>query len=149
VKGIGDELARVGIRGRLARRIELELADHERCNPQANLGEPRLIAERFAEELRLPATRRAAHVGFGSLAVAAVLLGVSQRTISVAGGFPDVFGGRGSVVAFAGLAIVVAGQVAFVGGVLAVCGCGCGLGLPQACASCSGGSSSRSSRERS
>jgi len=38
VNGLASELARVGISGRLARRIELELDDHLRCDPAANLG---------------------------------------------------------------------------------------------------------------
>src|ERR1051325_11171665 len=120
MKALRDELARVGIRGRLARRIVLELEDHERCDPDADLGAPRLIAERFAEELRLPVSRRETHIGFASLALAAVLLAVSQRMTSIAGGSPDLFGGRGAEVAIAGLAMALAGQVAFVAGILAV-----------------------------
>lgn len=118
--GLRAELARVGIRGRLARRIVLELEDHLRCDPAANLGEPREIAERFAEELRLPRTRRAVYAGFAALALTAVLLGVPSRGISAAGGWPDTFGGRGLIVSLAGLTMVLGGQVAFVTGVLAL-----------------------------
>jgi hypothetical protein len=118
--GLRAELARVGIRGRLARRIVLELDDHERCDPSANLGGPREIAERFAEELRLPRTRRAVYAGFAALALTAVLLGVPSRGISAAGGWPDTFGGRGLIVSLAGLTMVLGGQVAFVTGVLAL-----------------------------
>jgi hypothetical protein len=120
VKGLREELDRVGIRGGLARRIEAELADHLACDPAAELGSPKLIADRFAAELRVPRTRRATFTGFAALAVTAVLLIVPQRGMSAAGGFPDLAGTRGTVASLGGLAIVLAGQVAFVAGILAV-----------------------------
>ena len=120
MNGLRDELARVGITGRLARRIELELDDHARCAPDAQLGSPQLIAERFADELRLPRTRRATYAGFGALALTALLLAVPQRGVSAAGGWPDVFGTRGLVASLGGLAIALAAQVACVAGVLAL-----------------------------
>jgi hypothetical protein len=120
VKGLREELDRVGIRGRHARRIEAELADHIGCDPSAPLGSPRLIAERFAAELRVPRTRRATFVGFGALTVTAVLLIVPQRGMSAAGGFPDLTGSRSTVSSLGGLMILLAGQVAFVAGLLAV-----------------------------
>jgi hypothetical protein len=112
------ELASRGIQGRLAQRIVHEFGDHLTCDPDAQLGEPALIAERFASELGVVRTRRAAYASFGSLAFAAILLGVSSRGVSAAGGWPDLFGARGLVVALAGLAIVLGGQVSFVAGVL-------------------------------
>ena len=104
------ELARVGIRGPLARRIELEIADHLACDPAAQLGAPRLIAERFAAELRLPKTRRVAFQGFAALALTALALAV----------MPSHVGQTGVVVSLGGLAIVLGGQIALVAGVLAV-----------------------------
>jgi hypothetical protein len=109
VKGLRDELARVGIRGRLARRIELELEDHLRCDPQAALGTPAEIAERFAAELRVVRTRRASLVTFGALALCALVL------VAVAGAQPV---GAGNPAA--GLAILVCAQVALVAGSLAL-----------------------------
>lgn len=120
MNGLREELARVGIRGRLARRIELELADHVRCDPSAELGSPALIADRFAAELRLPRTRRATYSGFGALALTAVLLMLPQRGMSAAGGFPDLGGVRGDVASLGGLAIALGAQVAFVAGLLAL-----------------------------
>jgi hypothetical protein len=115
VTGLRAELARVGIRGRLATRIVLELDDHLRCDPAADLGAPRQIAERFAEELRVPRTRRSAYAGFAALALVAVSIGVSSS-----GGGLNISGARGWIVAFGGLGVVLGGQVSFVAGVLSL-----------------------------
>jgi hypothetical protein len=117
VKGLRQELDRVGIRGRLADRIEAELDDHLACNPDAPLGAPRLIAERFAHELGVRRTRRATSLGFAALALCAI--GLAAQSVQVHR-WPDIATGRGTVVGVAGLAIVLAAQVAFVAGVLAV-----------------------------
>jgi hypothetical protein len=101
------ELAARGIRGRLAARIELEFADHLACDPQANLGEPAEIAERFAAELRVVRTRRATLGTFAALAVCAALLAIA--------GASGVHGDP-----WAGLTIVAGGQIAFVAGCLAL-----------------------------
>lgn len=116
MKGLREELARVGIRGALGDRIAAELDDHLACDPGADLGEPRLIAERFADELRLPRTRRSAYIAFGGLALAAGLLS------ALLGHAPNRHGSAGTVVALAGLSLVLAAQVAFVGGTLALWG---------------------------
>ncbi len=115
MNGLRAELARVGISGRLSRRIVLELDDHLRCDPDADLGAPREIAERFAEELRVPRTRRSAYAGFAALALAAVAIVVSAR-----GGGPAVPGARGWIESLGGLGVILGGQVAFVSGVLAL-----------------------------
>ncbi len=115
MNGLRAELARVGISGRLSRRIVLELDDHLRCDPDADLGAPREIAERFAEELRVPRTRRSAYAGFAALALAAVAIVVSAR-----GGGPTVPGARGWIESLGGLGVIFGGQVAFVSGVLAL-----------------------------
>lgn len=113
MNGLRAELARVGIRGRLAARIEAELDDHLACNPSAEMGSPREIAERFAAELRLPKARRATYVAFGALALVAAVL-----VFAAPGGGV----GSGLAVAIAGLAIAVAAQFAFAAGVLAMWG---------------------------
>jgi hypothetical protein len=114
------ELMRVGIRGRLARRIELELADHRACDPAAHLGEPRLIAERFAEELRLPATRRTTFHAFAALALTALALGIVVQSTHSAGGASAVSATRSLFDSLGGLAIVFGVQVALVAGLLAL-----------------------------
>jgi hypothetical protein len=115
VTGLRAELARVGIRGRLAERIVLELDDHLRCDPSADLGTPRAIAERFAEELRVPRTRRSAYVGFAALSLAALAI-----IASASGGGLAISGTRGWIESIGGLGLLFGGQVAFVAGVLAL-----------------------------
>lgn len=101
------ELAARGIGGRLAARIEAELADHLACDPDAHLGTAQEIAERFAAELRIVRTRRATLGTFVALAVCAALVaGVGQQHVA---GNP-----------WAGITVVVFGQIAFVGGCLAL-----------------------------
>lgn len=100
-------LAAVGIRGRLAARIEAELADHLGCDPDANLGTPKEIAERFAAELRIVRTRRATFGTFAALAVCAALVAAAGQ--QHAAGHP-----------WAGIALAVFGQIAFVAGCLAL-----------------------------
>ncbi len=112
------ELAACGVEPRRIRRIVLELEDHLACNPEAQLGGPGELAARFASELRVARTRTATVGGFASLSLTAVLVAASSLAVSWAGGWPDLFGARGLIVALAGLAAVFAGQVSFVAGVL-------------------------------
>lgn len=102
------ELSARGIRGHLARRIEAELADHLACDPQAHLGEPAEIAERFAAELRIVRTRRASFETFAALAACATLIVVAGAQRGTQGD------------PWAGLAFVGCGQIAFVAGCLAL-----------------------------
>jgi hypothetical protein len=116
-----DELRRElharGIRGRLAARIEAELADHLACDPDARLGEPAEIAERFSVELRTVLTRRASIRAFAALAFCALLLFAASAGIVGAGGYPASTGG---LVPLSGLAMIACAQIAFVAGVLAL-----------------------------
>lgn len=121
-RSLRAELDRVGIRGALARRIEAELADHRRCDPDAPLGEPSRLAESFARDLRAPLTGRAVRRGFIALSLTAVALVAVVLAFSATDQWahPDVFGTRGAVIAGSGVTIVVAAQVAFVAGMLAL-----------------------------
>jgi hypothetical protein len=124
------ELARCGIDARRSRRIIAELRDHAACDARAELGPPKLIAERFADELRVAETRRATRWGFVALAATAFLL----MAAAGASGASSPSGLRGAVAVVAALGIVVACQVAFVGGVLALWllpGAGRQVGLVQ------------------
>lgn len=112
------ELDRCGIRGPLARRIEAELADHLACDPQARLGAPAEIAERFAAELRVVRTRRAAKASFGALALCGGLFVVAVTAVGPAGG--HLATRHGAVTSLSGLGMITFAQVAFVAGVLAL-----------------------------
>lgn len=112
------ELAASGVSRRRARRIRLELADHLACDPDAPLGTPAEVAQRFAVELRAVETRRAVVTAFATLAVAAALVVVA----ALAGPrhYPSTSGLRGWVDALSGLALVACAQIAFVAGSLAL-----------------------------
>lgn len=115
---LGRELAAVGIRGRLAKRITIEIRDHLECDPGADLGSPSAIASQFADELGTTRTCRAAFVAFGGLALAGILFLVAG--LAAIQGFPHrhprsvLLGDLGA--AMAGLGA----QIAFVAGALAM-----------------------------
>lgn len=106
-----SELRRNGIRGRLADRIVAELADHLACDPEARLGAPAEIAERFAAELRVARTRRASLGTFAALALCALPLLVVGASRSASSSHGD---------ALAGLGVFAFAQIAFVAGTLAL-----------------------------
>ena len=117
VSELRDELRAVGFTKRRVDRIVTEVEDHLRCDPEAELGSPTLVATRFALELGVTRTRLAARVSFGSLAIAALILLAVTGAISAAGGYP-AGGSTGWPVALSGLGLVVFGQIAFVAGLL-------------------------------
>ena len=111
------ELAAVGIRGRERDRILAEFADHLACDPDAVLGDPRELAQQFADDLATDTTRRAALWTFGALAVVAFAVGVPELLLPTV---PDIAGGSSLLlVVSATLAAVVGAQIAFAAGCLA------------------------------
>ena len=58
------ELARAGIHGARRKRIIAEFADHLRCDPDADLGDPVALATQFADELGTSFARTAAFRAF-------------------------------------------------------------------------------------
>jgi len=113
------ELLDAGIKGAPARRIVAEIDDHLRCDPAAKLGDPKLVAGRFADELRIAHTRRSSTISFGALAVVGVLF-VASAVGRGSVGYPSLSGGRATAVALSALAMVAFAQVAFVAGALAL-----------------------------
>jgi hypothetical protein len=110
-------LAAVGIRGRQRERILAEFADHLACDPGADLGDPRELAQQFADDLATDSTRRAAFWTFGGLAVVAVAVTAPELVQPTV---PDIASGRSLLlVGPATLAVVVGAQVAFAAGCLA------------------------------
>ena len=67
---LAAELDRVGIRGGARRRILAEAADHLSEGNEAEFGNPRELAQLFADELATKATTRAAFAAFAALGFA-------------------------------------------------------------------------------
>jgi MFS family permease len=113
------ELTTVGITGRLRARITDEIHDHLQCAPEADLGDPQLIARRFADELGTARARRAGLTSFAALAVAGVLFAVAFASSP-----PPAFGALPSGIGWAARlgnwTSVIAPQVAFAAGLLAL-----------------------------
>ena len=73
---LDNELALAGIPRRRRSRILTEFADHLDESPSAELGEPGLLAQQFADELGTRLARTSAYRAFALLALAGVLLAV-------------------------------------------------------------------------
>jgi hypothetical protein len=117
---LARQLAAVGIRGRLRRRILAESEDHLRTGDGAldRFGSPAEVANAFAAELGARASRRAAVGAFLALGVAGAVYAVSFLSAAFAGQPPpDTW----SFLAQLAFAIgIVAPQVSFVAGSLAL-----------------------------
>jgi hypothetical protein len=117
---LGKELARVGIRGRARARILAEAADHLAEGDEAEFGDPRELAQLFADELATQATTRAAFVSFAALGAAGAAFAAGWIAI-IAGGASDItsaaFLPAGLVAAFA---LIACPQISFAAGLLAV-----------------------------
>ena len=117
IEELGRELAAVGLRGRRRERILAEFADHLACDPEADLGDPRELAEQFAAELASDSARHTAFATFAALAGVAFAVGVPQVTLPT---IPDITSGHSSwLVGPATLAMIVGAQIAFATGCLA------------------------------
>jgi hypothetical protein len=117
IESLARELVAVGIRGRQRERILAELADHLACDPQADLGDPRALAQEFADDLAVDTTRRAAVWTFAALVLVAAAVAVPQL---LSPSTADIAAGRSLWLALLGtLAVVVGAQVAFAAGCLA------------------------------
>jgi hypothetical protein len=120
LRELGHELAAVGMRGRLRRRILAESEDHLRSDPHGaeRFGSPREIANAFAAELGAQASRRAAVGAFAALAIAGAVYAVSFVGASFAHLPPTDTWPLAAALAFA--VVIFAPQVAFVSGSLAL-----------------------------
>jgi hypothetical protein len=111
---------------KLRRRIIVELDDHLRCDPTstARLGAPSELARQFADELATAESRRSGFVAFAVLVPAGIGFGVCWLTVSVAGGWPDIFAAETVPLGLlAAISMLIAPQVALAAGLLAVLGC--------------------------
>ena len=117
---LSDELAAHGVRGRTRARIVAEAEDHLRSDPtaQERFGSAREVANAFAAELGTQAVRRAAVGVFAALAVAGAVYAVCFVTLSFANPPTETFTSALGAIALA--AMILAPQVAFVAGALAL-----------------------------
>ncbi|HET9103855.1 MAG TPA: hypothetical protein VFN55_10920 [Solirubrobacteraceae bacterium] len=113
------ELGAAGIIGLRRERIVAEIEDHLACDPGADLGDPRLLARQFADELGTLLARRAAVRSFTGLAVAGLLfaaafIGSPAAAFGAAPANAPLLGQLARIVA------VLAPQFAFAAGLLAM-----------------------------
>jgi hypothetical protein len=116
---LGQELTAVGITGRLRRRVLDEFADHLACDPDAALGDPAALARQFADELGSVRARTAAVASFIALALAGTLFAIAF-VLSGGGAFGPAPRGAALIGRLATGVALLAPQVAFVAGILAV-----------------------------
>lgn len=117
---LGRELALRGIRGRTRSRILAEVDDHlhEDAGAQERFGSASVVANAFAAELGAQSSRRAAVGAFAALGVAGAVYAVSFGSLAFAGASRELLDPALGAPAFA--AVIVAPQVAFVAGALAL-----------------------------
>jgi hypothetical protein len=116
IEELARELRAVGIGGRRRERILAEIADHLASDPDAALGDPRMLAAQFADELATSGARRATVASFAALSVVAAALVATQAALP---NYPDIASGRSVVLAALSILFIVFGaQVAFVAGSL-------------------------------
>lgn len=113
------ELEAVGIRGRARERILLEAADHLAEGEEAEFGDPRELAQLFADELATQATTRATFGAFAALGVAGAGFAAGWLLL-VLHGTADItsasFLPAGLAAAFA---LIACPQISFAAGLLA------------------------------
>jgi hypothetical protein len=118
---LATELGFVGIGGKQRRRILAEVEDHlHESGKPGRFGDPALIAARFADEL---ATSKVRRVAWGSV-VALAPAGIGYAILlSLPAPWPDITAGRSVPVAVVAAAtMLLAPQVSFAAGLLAVAG---------------------------
>jgi hypothetical protein len=117
---LGKELDAVGIRGRARARILAEAADHLAEGEEEHFGDPRELAQLFADELATQATTRAAFGAFAALGLAGAGFAAGWILL-ILNGTADItaasFLPLGLVAAFA---LIACPQISFAAGLLAL-----------------------------
>jgi hypothetical protein len=117
---LGRELTQVGVRGRRRARILAETADHLAEGDEAEFGDPRELAQLFADELATQASTRTAYVAFAALGLAGAGFAAGWR-ILILNGTADITSATflpvGLVAAFA---LIACPQISFAAGLLSV-----------------------------
>jgi MFS family permease len=120
VQELSRELAGVGVRGRLRRRILAEVGDHLACDPDADLGEPSELARQFADELGTRRARSAGFQAFAALAIAGPLFAVSFVSSGWAGPNATRVYASSALLGYLGVVLVLlAPQLSLVAGSMA------------------------------
>jgi hypothetical protein len=119
---LGAELTRVGIRGRQRGRILAEAADHIAEGGAEEFGDPKGLAQLFADELATQETTRAAYLAFAALALAGAGFGVAWHQLVLhshggAGITSAAFVPLGILAAFA---LIACPQISFAAGLLSI-----------------------------
>jgi hypothetical protein len=120
IDDLGRELRLHGIRGQTRCRILAEVIDHLREDPgaQERFGSAREVANAFAAELGAQSSRRAAVRAFGALGVAGAVYAAAFVSLTFANPPSEMLDPALGALAFA--VLIVAPQVAFVSGALAL-----------------------------
>lgn len=118
---LATELGSVGIVGAQRRRILAEVEDHLRESDEpGRFGDPALVAARFADELATSGARRVAWGSVVALAPAGIAYAI---LLSLPAPWPDITAARSVPIAVAAaLTMVLAPQISFAAGLLAVAG---------------------------
>ncbi|HUB05300.1 MAG TPA: hypothetical protein VMA76_09515 [Solirubrobacteraceae bacterium] len=122
LEDLSGELYSRGVTRRDRVRIVAELSDHIACEPgcEERLGDPRMLAGSFADELATAKARTSAFAAFAALALAAIVLIVSQITLARFAHYPGYSNGISPALFLpAIIGMLVAPQVALVAGTLA------------------------------
>jgi hypothetical protein len=125
---LAARLAELGVGRRAATRVGAEASDHLReasgaggADAIRRFGAVDDFARLVAAELAVRGTRVATYWTFGVLALAGAGFTLALLLVPVAGGWPDLFGGRlGGLAVVVAIALFVLPQVAFVSGCLAL-----------------------------
>jgi hypothetical protein len=117
---LAEELAAVGIRGRTRERILAEAADHLVEGEEERFGDPRELAQLFADELATQGTTRAAFAAFAALGLAGAGFAAGWLLL-ILKGTADITSATvlpvGLVAAFA---LIACPQISFAAGLLAL-----------------------------
>jgi hypothetical protein len=117
----GDELAAVGIRGRLRDRILAETADHLAEGEVERFGDPAALARDFADELATSRSRGATLAALAALAGAAAVFAAAWLLMPLAGGWDDIFAAEWVPLGVAAaVGMLLCPQVSFAAGLLAL-----------------------------
>jgi hypothetical protein len=117
---LAAELGHVGIRGRTRARILAEAEDHLADGDPAEFGDPRELAQLFADELATSETTRAAFLAFAALGAVGACFAAAWAAVPGRSS-PDILSAQIVPLGVAAaVALVVLPQVSFAAGVLAL-----------------------------